>query len=55
MGIIYYVLTSIVTNNDVWMDRTFLKSTKAQHPKINYTVLQQKILIITEKFAHISG
>ena len=54
--IIYYILTQLVTDNDVWMDLTFLihfQQNKKQNDKIsesvNYAVLNQNVDIMTIK------
>ena len=47
--IIYYILTQLVTANDVWMDLTLLiskisldKKTHGKSESINYTLLNEK-------------
>ena len=53
--IIYYVLTHLVTDNDVWMHLTLLISTFSTKKNdrisesVNYAVLNQKVYIMTIK------
>ena len=59
--IIYYILTLLVTANDVWMDLTLLiskipinKKNAGKSESINYTLLNEKRIHHDKKNVHIS-